>query len=78
MAIPRQLLKLEQRVGNASETADLLGVAVKGSYYAWRNTTRPLPIYIENSIEAHLALTDRAFANRLHSARQPEKNSQPQ
>lgn len=76
MAIPSQLLKLEERVGNASDTAQLLGVAEKGSYYPWKKATRPIPIYIKNSIEAHLALSDRAFAKRVQSLHRPKKDMQ--
>lgn len=47
--------------GSPVAAAKLLGVAYRGSFCAYRNGSRPIPAYIEASLRAHLALSDRAF-----------------
>lgn len=61
-----KLIQLEGEVGTAKAAAEMLGVAEKGSYYAWRNGRRPLPSYIEKSVDAHLEV----LRNRISAVAQ--------
>ena len=53
----RDLLDLlEQRVGGVGATAKLLGIPYQSSYAGYKSGKRKIPLYIERSVRAHLAL----------------------
>lgn len=62
-----QFTQLEQRAGGPVAAAAVLGVAYMGSYCAYKRTQN-CPKYIERSLRAHLALSDREFNKLLKVA----------
>lgn len=54
--------RMESRFGSAKNIADLLKISEKGSYYAYRRGSKSLPLYIKQSMKAHLLLDDNQIA----------------
>ena len=54
--------QMESRFGSAANVADLLKISLKGSYYAFKRGSKPLPDYIRQSMIAHLALDESQLA----------------
>jgi hypothetical protein len=54
--------QMENRFGSAQNVADLLKISLKGSYYAFKRGSKPLPEYIKQSMIAHLALDEKQVA----------------
>jgi hypothetical protein len=54
--------QMESRFGSAANVADLLKISLKGSYYAFKRGSKPLPEYIKQSMIAHLALDESQLA----------------
>ena len=54
--------QMENRFGSAANVADLLKISLKGSYYAFKRGSKPLPDYIRQSMIAHLALDESQLA----------------
>ena len=54
--------EMESRFGSAQNVADLLKISLKGSYYAFKRGSKPLPDYIRQSMIAHLALDESQLA----------------
>lgn len=52
----KKLEALESYVGGPVAAARLLGVNYTGSYCAWKAGRREIPIYIYQSVAAHLKL----------------------
>lgn len=60
-----QLLdQLEDRAGGPTRAAAVIGISYAGTYTAWKRTGK-IPRQGIHSIEAHLALSDRAFQRLL-------------
>lgn len=57
-----------ERCGGPVKAARLLRVDYAGALAKWRNGTRPLPKYIEASIEAHMMLPEKKFKKLLENA----------
>ena len=60
---PNVIKTLEARAGGVQPAIQLLGVS-QAMYYDYRSGRREIPTYIHHSIQAHLALSNRAFRDR--------------
>ena len=63
------LAEIEERTGGPVATARLLGVPYTSSYRRWMRGETEAPKYIEQSIRAHMALSDTQFGLLLYLAR---------
>lgn len=56
------------RCGGPSKAARLLRVDYTGGLAKWLNGTRPIPGYIQASIDAHMMLPEKKFKKLLEKA----------